>query len=581
MAEKRSPRGRPAGALLAAGIAIGAGASVLLLWMREAGPRPGARPGRIAKEQPAGAPLFTDITNDAGIRFRHTNGRTGKLYYPEIMGSGVALFDYDRDGDLDIYFVNGNSLERMPDPAVKSALYRNSGDATFTDVSEAAGVASVGYGQGACVGDYDADGDPDLYVTFFGANRLYQNNGDGSFREIGGPAGVAVSGWGQSCAFLDFDGDGQMDLYSLSYLSYSPERQTRAHVLIEGKTEPDYAGPQDYEGQASHLFRNLGNGRFEDVTKKAGLHRTDGKGMGLGAADYDEDGDVDLFVANDGTANFYFRNRGRGAFDEVGLLTGLAVSGDGLAKSSMGVDVADFDGDGRIDIVTPTVRREVFTLYRNDGTSFTDVSWERGLAEATARRTGFSGHFLDVDNDGDVDLFFTNGGVKVKDDARASDDYEARYADRDLLLANDGRGYFADVSPAAGAHFEEARIGRGAATGDLDNDGDLDLVINNLAGPAVVLRNDTKGGHWITLTIRGKGRLWRALGAKVRLEAGGRRQYAVLHGGGGYLGASDDRVHFGLGPAATVDRIEVVWPDGARKTLTAARADQFLEIAPE
>jgi hypothetical protein len=553
-----------------AGIVCGVGAGLLLM-------RPQA--ATVPREAPGAStgPVFADIAEESGIRFRHTNGRTGSFLYPEIMGSGVALFDYDRDGDLDVFLANGNTLGGALDPNVHGVLYRNDGG-TFTDVTAAAGLAHPGYDQGVCTGDVDADGDLDLYVTVLGPNRFYRNEGDGTFREIARGAGVADDGWGQSCVFFDYDGDGRLDLYAQNYVTWSPRHNVQAAVTIDGRRQLDYAGPQDHTGQASRLFRNRGNGTFEDVTERAGVLRPQGKGMGLGAADFDGDGDTDLFVANDGVPNFFFENRGDGTFEETAFLSGVAIGGDGFAKSSMGVDVGDVDGDGRLDIVTPAVRREVFTLYRNLGDAFADVSWERGLAAGTARRTGFSAHLFDADNDGDLDLFFTNGGVKAEENARADSDYDARYGQPDTLLLNDGRGSFQEA-PSAGAHFARALIGRGSAVGDLDNDGDLDLVINNLAGPAVVLRNDTPGGHWLRVSVRGPEAQAPSTGAQVEIEAGGRTQRALVQSARGYLSASDDRVHFGLGTAARVDRVTVRWPGGGRKELRDVSANQVLHVS--
>jgi hypothetical protein len=562
---------------MAAGIALGIVAGLVI--MRQPPARVAEEKAGAAAPAPSG-PSFTDVTEQAGIRFRHTNGHTaGKPLYPEIMGSGVALFDYDTDGDLDIFLANGNSLAPPLDPAVHSVLYRNDGNGAFTDVTAAAGVGDAGYDQGVCTGDFDADGDPDLYVTVFGANRLYRNEGAGRFREVAKSAGVADTGWGQGCAFFDYDGDGRLDLYAQNYITWSPERQKNAAVVIDGQRVPDYAGPQDFEGQASRLYRNRGDGTFEDTTERAGVLRRDGKGMGLGVADFDDDGDTDIFVANDGMENFFFANRGDGRFEETGFLSGVAVGGDGFAKSSMGVDVGDFDADVRLDLVTPTLRREVFSLFRNTGQGFADVSWERGLAEGTAMRTGFSAHLFDADNDADLDLFFTNGGVKVAEDARLDSDYDGRYGQPDTLLVNDGAGQFKDVSASAGRHFARKLIGRGSAAGDLDNDGDLDLVVNNLAGPAVVLRNDTRG-HWLTLVVRGRDRQWRATGATVMVAWSGRKRVAVVQSTRGYLSASDDRLHFGLGAATKADRIVVRWPDGTQKELRDVAADQFLEVTP-
>jgi hypothetical protein len=369
-----------------------------------------------------------------------------------------------------------------------------------------------------------------------------------------------------------------MDLYVLNYLSYALDmpQQTR-QVTIGGKTVTDYLGPQPFKGAVSRLYHNRGNGTFVDVTRSAGLE-LEGKGMGIGAVDFDGDGRTDIYQANDSTPDFLFHNLGHGRFEETGLAAGVAVSGDGNPKSSMGVDVGDYDNDGDLDIAVPVVRQEVYSLYRNEGTFFSDASWESGLAAATGRLTGFSAHFGDFDNDGDLDLFFTNGEVHIHETANPDADENGRYGTPASLLANDGAGHFADVGRSAGPYFERALIGRGAATGDIDNDGDIDLIVSNAAGPAIVLRNDSPRAHWLEVVLRQRGPNREAIGAKVWLETNGRKQYREVQGGGGYVSANDRRLHFGLAGATKVDRLEVRWPDGARQTLTAVPADQILRV---
>jgi hypothetical protein len=523
-------------------------------------------------------PRFKEVTQAAGIAFRHENGMTGKFYYPEIMGAGVGLFDYNGDGYLDIYFVNGNRLTGGLAPEIKNRLYRNNGDFTFTDVTDKAGVGYSGYGQGCCVGDYDNDGDPDLYLSNLGPNVLYRNNGDGTFKEVTKEAGVEDPSWGQTSSFLDYDGDGWLDLYVQNYMTFSLEKPMEAFIYVGGEKVLDYPSPLQFPGSPDHLYHNNGNGTFTDVTQESGIYRPDGKGMGCACLDLNDDGFIDIFVANDSMENYLFLNRGNGTFQEVGLAWGVAYDGGGLPEASMGVDTGDYDRDGRMDLIVPTLRKQVFTLYRNRGDYFEDVSDAAGLGRATSLSSGFSVNFLDYDNDADLDLFFTNGGVRRNEMAPPTASYRERYGQEDLLLANDGKGRYTDVSSWAGPYFKEKLIGRGSAAGDLDNDGDLDLVISNLADRAVVLRNDTPSGHWITLKLACTNGNRDALGASVWVEAGGIKQRAVVHGGVSYLSQNDRRVHFGLGSAEKIARLEVVWPDKSRQVFEDLPVDCFLTL---
>jgi len=389
---------------------------------------------------------------------------------------------------------------------------------------------------------------------------------------------VGDAGWGQSCTFLDFDGDGRLDLYVQNYLDYSLDIVFEAFIYMGEKKVLDYPSPRHFPGAPDRLFKNLGDGTFEDASAASGIAPYAGKGMGCAAFDYDDDGFVDLFVSNDSMENYLFHNKRDGTFEEVALLAGVAFDGAGLAEASMGVDVADVDGDCRMDIAVPCVWGQVFSLYRNEGDHFADISLRAGLATPTAASTGFCPAFLDYDNDGDEDLFFSTGGVRMEEIAPPETPYEVRYGIRDILLANDGRGHLTDVSRIAGAHFQQKLVGRGAASGDLDNDGDVDIVVSNLMGRTAVLRNDTEGGHWISLRLVGGKGNRDALGASVWCEAGGKKQRAVVHGGVSYLSQNDRRVHFGLARAERVDRLEIRWPDGERQVLQNLSVDRFRTV---
>lgn len=465
-----------------------------------------------------------------------------------------------------------------PSPEIINRLFRNNRDWTFTDVTSTAGVGDPGFGHGCCTADYDGDGDADLYVSNYGPNIFYRNNGDGTFTDVTKEAGVEDSQWGESSSFLDYDGDGLIDLYVQNYLTHSIETDSGGLVVIGDERYPDYSAPDGFPGAADRLFRNDGDGTFTDVTEQAGMLQPGGKGMGCACFDMNDDGHLDLFVTNDGMENYLFRGRGDGTFEEVALVSGVAYGGTGIPEASMGVDVGDYNGDGLIDMVVPCLQRQVYTLYQNYGDFFVDASLEAGLGQATSDRTGFNPNTLDYDNDGDLDLFFTTGGVRADEFAPVDAPYEDRYGTGDLLVANDGSGYFKDVSRFAGDHFQRAWIGRGSSAADMDNDGDIDLVISNLAGRAVLLRNDTRSGHWITLTLVGQGRNRDALGASVRIRAGGRTQRALVHGGVTFLSQGDRRVHFGLGEAERIERLEIVWPGGQAQVLNDLAVDRFLTL---
>jgi len=557
------------------------------LWRLIAPEKPPA--GRTRPEDVAGPTggFFTDVTEKAGITFIHTTGqKTRRMLYPEIMGAGVILFDYDNDGDLDIYFPNGNYLRgKEHDPKLTNVLYRNEGSWRFTDVTHEAGVADSGYAQGAEAADFDNDGDQDLYVTNYGPNVYFRNEGNGKFTRT---SLLAHPLWGQCCSALDYDNDGDLDIYLANYLTYDHTDQDLGREVVAGQFIHEYKGPQVFNGSPDVLYRNDGNDVFTDVTRQVGLYMPNGKGMGLGVSDFDNDGDPDIFVANDFQENYLFENTG-GRFVERGLGAGVAVSADGNLESSMGVDIADVDNNGRFDIMVPCRHRETHTLYYNEWPVFLDASAQRGMDKGTLGYTGFSPSFLDYDNDGDMDLFVSTGRVVTLEEAvrkglTRPKHFHERYATTDLLLQNDGRGYFTRVPPGrAGPHFSRQTISRGTAVGDLDNDGDIDLVVNVSEGRPVLLRNNMnqsgRGRHWLTLKLIGTKSNRDGIGARVIARVGNKMQYHYLRGGGSYLSVSDRRIHLGLGSATKVDSIEITWPSGIKQTLKEVQpVDRFLPI---
>jgi len=521
---------------------------------------------------------FSDVTRQTGITFRHTDGSSGRRYVMEPMSAGVAILDYDGDGDMDIYFLNGASLSGIQAKVPpRNALYRNDGDFRFTDVTRKAGVGDTGFALGVCVGDYDNDGDPDIYVNNHGANVLYRNNGDGTFADVTAKAGVAAGRHvGAGANFLDIDKDGDLDLFVANYVTFSKDRRV-AHKI---GGYPIYPGPMDYPPSVNILYRNEGNGKFKDVTVASGIGGHKGKGMGTVCCDYDNDGDTDIVVANDEWANFLFRNDGKGKFSEVGLTAGMAYDLDGSAQSSMGVACGDYDNDGWMDLHVTSYQQELATLYRNSGKGFfEDVTRVTKAGTGTLSYVTWGNGLVDFDNDGDRDIFICCG--HVQDNVEKFDD-TATYHAANILLMNTGKGKFANVSDKCGDGLAVKLASRGAAFSDLDNDGDIDAVILNSRREPTVLRNDSaKGNHWIQIRLRGTKTNRDGIGARVKIVAGGLTQIDEVHSGQGYQSHFGMRLHFGLGKRDRIDRIEVRWIGGGMDVRKNVRADQIVLIEEE
>jgi tetratricopeptide (TPR) repeat protein len=518
-------------------------------------------------------PLFHDDARAAGLRFTFVNGATAQKQLPETMSGGVGLLDYDGDGRLDVYLLQGGTFppDATPRPC-GDRLYHNRGDGTFEDVTRASGLAAVpgGYGHGLSVGDYDNDGRPDIFVTRWRSYALYHNRGDGTFEDATAAAGLGGDrDWPTSSAFADLDGDGDLDLYVCHYLAWDAEKPEVCRSPSSGRVNP--CDPQRFAARPDHLFRNDG-GRFVDITNNAGIIDRDGRGLGVVAADFDEDGRLDLFVANDGTANFLFLNRGGMKFEEVGHDLGIAAAGGGGYRAGMGVARGDLDGDGRIDLVVTNFFGESSTFYQNlGGGLYTDRTAAVGLAAPSRYRLGFGVAFLDADTDGRLDLFTANGHI-------ADDRPEIPYEMPAQILLGGADGRLTDVSAGAGPPFQVPRLARGLAIGDLDDDGRVDAIVVGHEGPAAYFHNAGPGGHWITIRLEGTRSNRDAVGARVTIEAGGRRQVADRFGGGSYQSASDPRLHFGLGSSTRVDAVEVRWPAGRVDHLRDLPADHVYRI---
>jgi enediyne biosynthesis protein E4 len=536
-----------------------------------------------------GAPVvFSDITKISGLdKFLHRSGTPDKKTILETIGSGVALLDYDNDGWLDIYLVNGSTFEALKgkESAPRAMLLHNNHDGTFTDVTEKAGVANLRWGFGVAVADYDNDGWPDIYVANFGKNRLYHNRHDGTFTDVAEKVGVALGGWSTGPTWGDYDHDGLLDLFVPGYVKFDPDHPP---IAGNGVIPPNFCqfrgiavmcGPRGLPGESDHLFHNNGDGTFTDVSVKAGVSNPNGYyGLAAVFVDVDDDGWLDLAVANDSVPNYLYRNRHDGTFEDVSYASGFALSEDGREQASMGIAVGDYNRDGRVDLFTTTFSDDYKTLYRNDGeASFTDVTYKAGLANPTIPFLSWGTGFLDFDNDGLLDLFIVNGHVYPEVDKQ---DWGTTWAERPQLFRNMDGTKFEEVPPATASGLAAVITGRGAAFGDIFNDGHIDVVINNIDGAPTLLRNVVKNGnHWLTLKLIGGPNSSRdAIGAKVFLTAGGARQRADVVSGGSYGSSSDLRAHFGLGPATKVDKIEIVWPSGTKQTLSVSGVDRFVTV---
>jgi enediyne biosynthesis protein E4 len=536
-------------------------------------------------DQPAGrsrgAAKFTDIASSLHLNFEYHASHTSKKYLIETMGSGVALFDYDNDGRLDIFAVNGaplhdptprGTIPQKTEAKYWNRLYHQKQDGTFEDVTEQAGLQGVGYGMGVAVGDYDNDGYEDLYVTAYGGNKLYHNNGNGSFTDVTAKAGVGGSGWSTSAAWVDLDNDGLLDLIVLRYLQWDFD-DTWCGERKEGYRA--YCHPNAYPAIAPLIYHNDGNGHFTDVSQKIGLGEP-AKGLGIALADYDRDGRIDIFIANDSMPEFLYHNRGDGSFEEVGLSSGVAVDGEGHTYAGMGVDFADYNNDGLPDVVVTDLASQIYALYRNNGDgTFTYDSYPSGIGRMTMLHSGWGVRFLDYDNDGWKDLLITQGHDL---DTIQLTNPNIHYRESMLLARNTGK-VFEDVSAEAGEIFQQAWVGRGLAIGDIDNDGRLDAVGTSNDGRMYVLHNSTQTeNHWLTLELRGHKSNRDAIGAEIKVTTAKGSQMATVTTAGSYLSSSDKRAHFGLGGEAVAGTIEIRWPSGIRQTMKNVVADQILKI---
>jgi len=518
---------------------------------------------------------LTDVSRSSGISFVHTDGSSGRRYIIETVTAGLASFDYDNDGDIDIYFLNGAPLKGTTAKiAPRNALYRNDGNWKFTDVTASAGVGDIGYGLGVAAGDYDNDGDRDLYLNNYGANVLYRNNGDGTFTDVTEKAGVGNGHKvGAGTCFLDVDRDGDLDLYVANYVDFTYDN----HQIARFNGHPAYVGPLNYDGTPDTLYRNNGDGTFTDISVASGIAAHKGTGMGMVCADYDNDGDTDVFVGNDVAGNSIFENDGTGRFEEVGLMTGLAYDLAGRAQGTMGVDCGDYNNDGLLDFQVTSYQRDWATLYRNLGSGmFEDVTRATGAGGQTYAHVTWGSGFADFDNDGDLDIFISCG--HLQDNVELFDRTTSYHAPNQLL-ENQGGEKFENISPQAGDGMNVVLSSRGAGFDDLDNDGDIDVVICNSRRGPTLLRNDTAHeNHWLGICLRGTEANRDGIGSHVTVIAGVLKRIAEVHSGRGYQSYFGRRLHFGLGAHEKVDRIEVRWLGGGKDVVENVAVDQVVTI---
>ena len=521
---------------------------------------------------------FVDVAKSSGIDFKHDNAATAEKYLIETMGSGCGWLDYDQNGLFDLYLVNGAATKAYkPKTPLRSALYRNNGDGSFTDVTEAAGVGAEGlFGMGVAVGDYDNDGYPDLFVCGYGRCILYRNNRDGTFTDVTKKAGVANEGrWASSAAWFDYDNDGRLDLLVTNYVDWSPENNF--YCGDQGPGMRSYCHPDDFHGQPPTLFHNNGDGTFTDVSRASGVGLKPGNGLGVVTFDYDGDGWQDIFISNDSMANFLFHNNHDGTFTESAYLEGVAVSGDGAAEAGMGTDAAVLRKNGRMDLIVTHLDLQLARLYRNMGElGFEDATFASKISYATYHMSGFGARFFDYDNDGATDLFIANGHVLDNVERYHAD---TRYAEPKLMFRNNENGVFENVSAQLGEAFILPCVSRGAAVCDFDNDGDLDVLVNNNGGSPQLLRNDGgNANHWVEILLVGTKSNRDGVGAKVMVTAGDLVLQGERKGGMSYQSAQDPRLHFGLGSRDKIDGIEIRWPSGAVTKLADVAADQIIAI---
>jgi enediyne biosynthesis protein E4 len=542
----------------------------------------------------AAEPLFVEVAAEVGLKFTHVNGATGQYYMPEQMGPGAALIDYDNDGDLDVFLVQGAALDPpgkggssdMPtcrlfrnDTAINSAGRRQ---VRFTDVTGESGLALHTYGMGVAVVVGNGDGYMDLFVTSFGRDKLYRNSGKGIFTDVTDVAGVSDDLWSTSAAFVDYDRDGHLDLFVANYLDFTVTGNKACQDSVGAR---DYCSPRNYRPVPDRLYRNLGNGKFANVTESAGISKADGAGLGVSIGDYNADGWLDVYVANDANANQLWINRHDGTFGDEGMLSGSAVNAAGNPEGSMGIASGDFDQDGDEDIFITNIIGETFAFYENDGRgNFEDVRNKVGLAAPTAAFTGFGTDWFDYDNDGWLDLFVANGAVNIIEAQRGQ---PTPFRMKNQLFRNSGKGRFEETSAVAGPAFARAEISRAAAFGDVDNDGDVDILVTNNGGPVRLLLNQARGegaaqkpdAHFLQIRLEQPGTNRSAFGAWVGVERAGRPTlWRRVKTDGSYLAANDPRLHFGLGASAAIDAVVVQWPDGKSERWKGLSADRLLTL---